>query len=331
MGAAPKSDAAGQLQGAGMSQLRPVASVVVITRNRCESLRRTLAGIARLNHPSYEVIVVDNASTDDTREVVHTARARYVFSAAGNGISRTRQIGVEEARAEVVAMCDDDCVPEPDWLTYMLERFTGNEELALVGGRVINVGFPGRRQFKGTTRPAGPNGIMEFVEEPADAEYFGNLNMALRRSAVMEVGGYDPFLKAGREELDLAASLRQAGYSTAYEGAAVVTHYFTGVNFKRGRVIYGAHLMRLYFHFKHNPPVGIVRWWRFLIDELVLLRRDVVRAVRMSASVVGRGQIRRLPEVGVEWVNLVSARALLGWVWVRARQAVLAPRKGIRP
>ncbi|HEX6202961.1 MAG TPA: glycosyltransferase family 2 protein [Thermoanaerobaculia bacterium] len=304
-----------------MSAAPPAASVVVITRNRRASLARTLAGIARLDHPSFEVIVVDNASTDGTREVVREAGVRYVFSAARNGISRTRQIGVEAARGEIVAMCDDDCVPEPDWLRRMIDRFAGDERLALVGGRVINVGFPGRRQFKGTSRLVGPNGLMEFVEDPADAEFFGNLNLALRRRAVEEVGGYDPFLKAGREELDLAATLRRSGWRTGYEPAAVVTHHFTGVNYKRGRLIYGAPLMRLYFHLKHQPPHGGAAWRRFAADELAILRRDVVRALRMTAAAVARGQVRRLPELAVEWLNLFAARALVPWLRVRARRA----------
>lgn len=304
-----------------MSDSPPTASVVVITRNRCESLRRTLAGIAALDHPSFEVIVVDNASTDATSDVVAAAGVRYVFSAAVNGISRTRQIGIEEARGEIVAMCDDDCVPQRDWLTRLIGRFAVDPDLALVGGQVVNVGFPGLRQFKGTSRLVGPNGIMEFVEDPADAEFFGNLNLAVRRRAVEQVGGYDPFLKAGREELDLAASLRRRGYRTAYEPAAVVTHHFTGINYKRGRLIYGGHLMRLYFHFKHDPPAGGAAWGRFLAAELGILRRDVVRALRMTASAIGRGRLRRLPEAAVEWLNLAAARALIPWVRARARRA----------
>jgi GT2 family glycosyltransferase len=221
-------------------------------------------------------------------------------------------------------MCDDDCVPEPEWLSRLVERFAGDGSLALVAGQVVNIGFPGRRQFKGTSRLVGPNGVMEFVADPADAEYYGNLNLALRRQAVAAVGGYDPFLKAGREELDLAASLRRRGYRIAYEPTAVVTHHFTGINYKRGRLLFGAPLMRLYFHFKHHPPVGAAAWRRFAVDELVLLRHDGLRVLRTTASALARGRLRQLPGLAVEWLNLVAARAAIPWLWLRARRASAA-------
>lgn len=297
----------------------PRASVVVLTRNRRDSLGRTLRAVSRLDHPSYEVVVVDNASTDGTRDVVADSGARYVFSMASNGISRSRQIGIEVARGDIVAMCDDDCVPEPDWLARLDQRLDRERDLGLVGGKVVNVGFPGRRRFKGTSRLVGPNGILSFVEDAADAEYFGNLNLAVRKEAVKTVGGYDPFLKAGREEIDLAASLRRRGYRTGFEPSAVVTHHFTKINYKRGRLLYDRHLMRLYFHFKHFPPSTAAAWGRFLRDEARLLARDALRAARFSGAVLLRGRMGRLPSAAIEWLNLTAARALIPWVFARAR------------
>lgn len=142
--------------------LLPV-SIVVCTRNRAESLRRTLTALAGLNVarlPAVELVVVDNGSTDGTAEVVQAAAGSFPYpvrlvSCPEKGLSRARNAAVAAARHELIRFTDDDCLPESDWAVRLAEAF-GGDPLQVIGGRVVDVA-------EGTTPgltpvPADPKG-----------------------------------------------------------------------------------------------------------------------------------------------------------------------------
>ncbi|MDW8444478.1 MAG: glycosyltransferase family A protein [Acetobacteraceae bacterium] len=113
--------------------LLPV-SIVVCTRNRAESLGRTLAALARLEVaplPAVELLVVDNGSTDGTAEVVRAAQVSFPYPlrlvpCPEKGLSRARNAGVLAARHDLVLFTDDDCLPEPDWALRLAEAYGGD-------------------------------------------------------------------------------------------------------------------------------------------------------------------------------------------------------------
>src|SRR5205814_2198577 len=139
------------------------------------------------------------------------------------GLAEMRQKGVEAARGAVVIMCDDDCLPRPGWLKSFAKRFEETPTLGLLGGKIINVGFDAKVE-KGIGR-FGRNGQILLGVPPTEANYFGGANLAIRKSAVLPWGGFDPFLISGYEEGDLASSLRALGHQIGYEPAAVVEHH----------------------------------------------------------------------------------------------------------
>jgi GT2 family glycosyltransferase len=297
----------------------PRASVVVVTKNRAASLARTLKALRRLDHPDYEVVVVDHGSTDETAEVADRFGVRRVPCPAARGIAGCRQLGAEAATGEIVAMCDDDCVPAADWLTRLCTALA-DPAVGMVGGEVINHGFPSSQQSKGRTRAVGPNGRLTWADDPAAAEFFGNANLGFRRSDFLAVGGYDTFFHTGAE-IDLALTFREHGYRVIYEPTAVVDHYFTGVSFKRNRLLYGSQLMRLYRHLKHDRPRSPGAWARFWKDEAGLLGADLGRTARGLASAAWRRDRRRLAATAIDLFNVLSARVAVPWVARRARAA----------
>lgn len=297
----------------------PFATAVVVTRNRARWLAGALDALGRQDYPAYEIVVVDHGSRDDTAGVAAAHGVRRVVCPPSYGIGGCRQAGVDAARGEIVAMCDDDCRPEPRWLRVHVERLCADPGLGLVGGRVVNVGFPEAQRFKGRSRTAGPNGVLAFSADPGEAEFFGNANLAFRRAAIDAIGGYDPFVHTG-EEIDLALSFRRAGYRVAYEPDAVVEHHFTGIDYKRGRLFRGAELMRLYRHLKHSPPRGAGEWARFWHDELLLLGRDLRRVLRAAGSAIKRRRQKRLARAGLELFSVVTARVAVPWLWWRGRR-----------
>ncbi len=114
-------------------------SVVVITLNRAESLRDTLTSLTRQTRQPDEVIVVDNGSQDNTKEMILSFKNRlnikYVY-AATRGIPYARNAGVRNATKDIIAFIDDDCVADKDWLKYLEIPFIKDPYVGVVGGRV---------------------------------------------------------------------------------------------------------------------------------------------------------------------------------------------------
>ena len=267
----------------------PLVSVVILTRNRCVSLERTLGAVVDQAYPRLEVIVVDNGSIDRTSEVVKKFGVRYIFSKPDEGFAVSRQRGVDAAKGEIIAMCDDDCVPRNDWLRQLVNRLCSNEIIGLVGGRVINIGFPENKRFKGRGR-IGKNGVLAFVEDPQQADYFGSANMAFKRCAFEMVGGYDPFFQGGLEEADLALNMRKFGFRVEYEPNAVVEHFYTGISFKGNHTFqgYSQDAARLYLYLKYFQPTSPWGWCSFLAYEAWLLGKALWRTLRNGMRQIQR-------------------------------------------
>jgi glycosyltransferase involved in cell wall biosynthesis len=156
------------------------ASVIVCTRNRPVSLRSCLEGLARLDHPPDEVIVVDNTPGDDeTKTVAEDFGARYLIEAKP-GLSRARNCGMAASRSEVVVYLDDDAIPDVQWLGRLLEPFN-DPQVGLVTGRIVR---SGAQQIDRPNQPART--LSKKDPEWFEIATFGGLglgsNMAFRKS-----------------------------------------------------------------------------------------------------------------------------------------------------
>ena len=119
---------------------KPLVSVVVPTCNRQAIFQRCMEALVRQTHPNYEVIIVDDYSTDDTPAFMQRFIAehpeqdvRYLRNEVHAGANPSRNRGVHEARGEFVAFLDNDCIAEPDWLEHLIASFTSDRVAAVVG------------------------------------------------------------------------------------------------------------------------------------------------------------------------------------------------------
>ncbi len=187
-----------------------------------------------LPREEYEVIVVDNASSDHTRAIVQECSGvRYLYCAT-RGLSSARNTGVAAARAPLAAFIDDDCLADSNLLLQLVESFARHPDAGCVGG-AIEVRLPAplprwyAQQFAGYFGEYAPTGtevrrLAELREYP-----FGG-NLALRKAAVLEAGYFSEKLgrvganQAGGEELDLQCRIAQLGYGIYVNPNARVTH-----------------------------------------------------------------------------------------------------------
>ncbi|MCW3781712.1 glycosyltransferase [Defluviimonas salinarum] len=214
-------------------------TVVVCTRDRTERLQRCLAAIAGLDHPDFEVIVVDNApATEATaRLVAALPSVRYVREDRP-GLDWARNRGLAEARTDIVAFTDDDTEVDRHWLSGISAAFA-DPEVAAVTGLVLpmSLGTAAERYFENVYGGMG-KGFDPVTWRRTDlspramlwANRFGvGANMAFRRSALNGIGGFDPALDVGTAtrgggDLEMFHRVVRRGGALAYTPSAVVWH-----------------------------------------------------------------------------------------------------------
>ncbi len=205
------------------SQSWPSVSVVVCSFNGGRTLRSCLEGLQRLNYPNFEVIVVDDGSSDNTSAIAIEFDVHLIRIPNG-GLSNARNVGWQAATGDIVAYLDDDASPDPDWLKYLAWTFM-NTNCAGVGGP--NVAWPSDGLVAQCVDHA-PGNPTHVLLTDVEAEHLPGCNMAFRKSCLADVGGFDPQFRIAGDDVDLCWRLQQRGGKLAFHPAAVVWHHRRG-------------------------------------------------------------------------------------------------------
>jgi GT2 family glycosyltransferase len=195
--------------------------VVVCTYNGSATLRACLEGILSLRYPNYEVIVVSDGSTDGSAEIAREYHGVMVIETINRGLSAARNTGVEAATGEIVAFLDDDAVPDPDWLRHLASAFASGPYAAVGGPNVLPPGSGAVAQCVANA-PGGPTHVLISDRE---AEHIPGCNMAIRKDALVEIGGFDPQFHAAGDDVDVCWRLLDAGQRIAFSPGASVLHH----------------------------------------------------------------------------------------------------------
>jgi GT2 family glycosyltransferase len=240
----------------------PFVSVVVCTRDRSAILRRCLDRLRALTYPSLEIVVVDNAPSDDSTErVVADVRAvdnrfRYVREPRP-GLSSARNRGLAEAGGAWVAYTDDDVDVDPQWVQGIVRGIRRRPDAGCVTGLVATASITGDAERYFDARAASWSSRCEPQEfdlrgtgapnalYPYSPGIFGTgANFAFDRAMLVELGTFDEALGAGTptrggEDLDIFVRVLRAGRAIVYEPAAVVWHHHRADHEALLRQLYG--------------------------------------------------------------------------------------------
>jgi glycosyltransferase involved in cell wall biosynthesis len=206
-------------------------SVVLCTFNRAALLPAALTALLdQADAPPYEVIVVDNNSTDGTQRVVEafaaSGRVRYVHE-PNQGLSYARNFGVATASADILAFTDDDVRVEPTWIRSIARAFAAHPDVDMVGGKVAP---EWQAEPPAWLRQAGhaPLALVDYGAEPlritpAEPKCLIGANVAIRRRALDHLKGFSPRLQrvgdgiGSTEDHDFQMRLLEAGGAALYD------------------------------------------------------------------------------------------------------------------
>jgi len=206
----------------GVRDLRrdwPAISVVVCARNEEALIGRCLASLERCDYPDLEVIVCDDGSADRTLELARSSPFR-VLALEHGGLSAARNAGLAAATGEIVAYLDADAEAHPEW-PYRLALAFDADNVAAAGGTNLT---PLDAPFVERAIAEAPGAPIHVLATDDRAEHVPGCNMAFRRAALEEIGGFDPIHRAAGDDVDVCWKLLDRGYEIAFSAAAQVDH-----------------------------------------------------------------------------------------------------------
>jgi GT2 family glycosyltransferase len=205
-------------------------SVIVASRDRPKSLLRTLRAIRQLDYPEFEVVVVGDSAAEAALNEAGWDWVTFIAFDEPN-LSAARNVGVLAAAGEVLAFIDDDAVPEPLWLHHHSAALRETGAAASVGfvRGPDGIGFQSRFQTIDSTaethdeKSFGDGPFLPDLPAELAVKLIGT-NMAVRKKALLGVGGFDPAYRYFLEDSDLSLRLRNAGYRAVVTPLAEVHH-----------------------------------------------------------------------------------------------------------
>lgn len=203
-------------------QFLPRVSVVVAAYNAARTLRTCLEALEQLTYPDYEVLLVDDGSTDGTPDLVREFPfVRYFCHPRNLGLSDARNTGIQVATGEVVAFTDADCRPDEDWLNHLIQDL-GKIGTAGIGGHNL---LPPDDSALAAAVMVAPGGPLQVMLDDREAEHLPGCNMAFWKSALLEVGGFDPVFRRAGDDVDVCWRLQDLGAKLGFSPGGFVWHY----------------------------------------------------------------------------------------------------------
>ncbi len=300
-----------------------VCSIIMPVCNRVELTRDCLTTLATLNGlPDYELIVIDNGSTDGTAEFLAQlgGDVRIVTNTENVGFAKACNQGAALARGKYLVFLNNDTIPRPGWLEALVWEVEQDQEIAVVGSKLL--------YGDGTTQHAGvvfsrTSGIPYHLyrrlpgESPAvnrrrEFQCVTAACMLVRRESFEKVGGFNEAYRNGFEDVDLCLKIREQGYRIVYQPRSVVIHLEEQTP---GRKTHDADNMRLFLSRweKH--------WW--LADEDLHYHADGFKMVGSEATGKYVGHVQLIEEIRdrAAWAHVAATQtAALKQDWPSVRR-----------
>ena len=251
-------------------------SIILPTYNRCEFLAKAAESLMSQeidDSLTFEILVVDDASTDGTSMLVRELTNRYgnairLIEGEGEGVAPARNKGIKEAKGEWIAFMDDDQLAGPGWLISLTGTALSKGTRCVVGKRLLLLPGPIRI-------PLGPH-LRSYLGEEAwgekarlllPEEFPNTGNALLKKDLFGEVGCFDPSNPYGGDDTEFFFRLKKAGVSIWYTPDAVMYHVISEDRLNEQYLRTKAHRdgisMAMIDH-RHGPsyglPMGLLKW-----------------------------------------------------------------------
>jgi GT2 family glycosyltransferase len=211
----------------------PDVSIIIVTYEGAEVVETALRALLDNTEPCYELILIDNGSSDRTPTLLRqVGNATVVLNERNTGFGAANNDGADRTRGRYVLFLNQDAFVHRGWLPPLLERIESDDAIGAVGPMLLNpdgsLQCAGAMIFRtGDTRCYGVGDDPELPEYglARDVDYLSGACLLTRRSAFNDIGGFNPaYGLAYFEDADLCLSLATRGYRSVYEPRSRITH-----------------------------------------------------------------------------------------------------------
>ncbi len=246
----------------------PRFSVIICTRNGADRLEACLEACRNIDYPDFEIIVVNDGSTDGTAGLLDEQKEIRTFHLKHSGLSAARNHGAEKATGEILAFTDDDCRPDEQWLTWLARAYAESEHAAIGGPNLA----PRPDSLALALTTAAPGAPTHVMIDDLTAEHLPGCHLSVKKSAFEKIDGFDPIFHTAGDDVDFCWRLREAGFTLGFSGASFVWHHRRATPWKylKQQMGYGRAEALLFKKHPHRFSEGGIRWEGFVYRGVAL-------------------------------------------------------------
>jgi GT2 family glycosyltransferase len=241
-----------------LPQNPPRFSVIICTRNGAERLGACLEACRNIDYPDFEIIVINDGSTDGTAKLLDQQEEIRVFHLEPSGLSAARNHGAEKATGEILAFTDDDCQPDEQWLTWLARAYSESDHAAIGGPNLA----PKPESLALALTTAAPGAPTHVMLDDLTAEHLPGCHLSVKKSAFDDIHGFDPIFHTAGDDVDFCWRLRKAGFTLGFSGASFVWHHRRATPWKylKQQMGYGRAEALLFKKHPQRFSEGGIRW-----------------------------------------------------------------------
>ena len=198
----------------------PSVSVLVCAHNAAATIDECLHSLQVLDYPNYDVVVVNDGSTDTTGTIARQHDQVTVIDTDHVGLSNARNIAIKQSTGTIVAFTDADVRVDTSWLTYLVQPFLQSGAIGSGGPNVV----PGDDPWVAQCVARAPGSPTHVLIDDRTAEHVPGCNMAFRRDVLVSVGGFDSAYRAAGDDVDICWRLQAHGHRIEFSPSALVWH-----------------------------------------------------------------------------------------------------------
>jgi GT2 family glycosyltransferase len=312
----------------------PRVSVAVCAFNAAATIDECLDALERLNYPDYEILVVDDGSTDGTGVKATRFPSVRVITTPNSGLSAARNVALRHATGEIIAYTDADVRVDAEWLAHLVRPFV-DPDVAGAGGPAV---VPPDDHWFAQCVARAPGSPTHVLLDDRIAEHVPGCNCAFRRDSLEAIGGFNPaFVRAG-DDVDVCWRVQAAGWKIAFAPAALVWHRHRSTTraYWRQQIGYGEGETWLMREHPAKFTRGRIAWRGHIYSPLPFIRS--LRTKRINAGPFGTAgfpsvyrtdahPFAYLPHAGrwqIAWVAMLVAGLASLWADLAVAPPLLA-------
>ncbi len=199
----------------------PRVSVIVCSYNGASTTESCLRSMERIRYPDFEIVFVDDGSTDNTQEILKKFPTVRNIKQKNMGLSFARNVGMQNATGEIIVYTDSDCEADEDWLYYLVAPMVRGGHIGAGGPNLI----PDEGSWVADCVGLSPGGPTHVMLDDRTAEHVPGCNMGFWRWAAMQINGFDSQFRKAGDDVDFIWRLQNSGHTIGFAAAAQVWHY----------------------------------------------------------------------------------------------------------